>query len=144
MFLRGIESDQLPKKHAIRYIVNDMDESVDFYVRLLGFKEVMHPNSDFAMLLLDDLRLILVRPGERSGGGQALQDGTKQTPGGWNRISIDVENLDLMIDKLKKEGCTFRSQIVMGVGGKQILLVDPSGNLIELFEYYQNNRNTVV
>jgi len=128
----------MPKRHGIRYIVNNVDESLDFYTKLLGFREVMHPNSDFAMLMLDDLRLILVGATERSGGGQTMQDGTKQTPGGWNRISIDIDDLDSTVEKLKKAGCTFRNQMVMGVGGKQILLVDPSGNLVELFQYYQN------
>lgn len=128
----------MPKRHGTRYIVNNVDESLDFYTKLLGFKEVMHPNSDFAMLMLDDLRLILVRPGERSGGGQSMQDGTTQTPGGWNRISIDVDDLDSTVERLEKEGCKFRNQTVMGVGGKQILLSDPSGNLVELFQYYQN------
>ncbi|MGI0090803.1 MAG: VOC family protein [Nitrososphaerales archaeon] len=128
----------MPKRHGTRYIVNNVDESVDFYTKLLGFKEVMHPNSDFAMLMLDDLRLILVRASGRSGGGQTMTDGTMQTPGGWNRISIDVDDLDSIVEKLKKAGCTFRNQVVMGVGGKQALLVDPSGNLVEVFQYYQN------
>ena len=128
----------MPKRHGTRYIVNDVDGSVEFYKKFLGFKEVMHPNSDFAMLMLDDLRLILVRPSERGGGSQSMADGTKQTPGGWNRISVDVDDLDSTIDRLKKGGCTFRNQVVMGVGGKQILLVDPSGNMVEFFQYYQN------
>jgi predicted enzyme related to lactoylglutathione lyase len=88
------------------------------------------------MLLLDELRLILVRPSGRSGGGQAMSDGTIQSPGGWNRISLEVEDLDAMVERLKKAGCRFRSEIVEGVGGKQILLEDPSGNLVELFQYY--------
>jgi catechol 2,3-dioxygenase-like lactoylglutathione lyase family enzyme len=115
-----------------------VDESVDFYAKLLGFKVVMHPNSDFAMLTLDDLRLILVRASERSGGGQSMLDGTLQTPGGWNRISIEVEDLDSSVKKLKEAGCNFRNEIVLGVGGKQILLLDPSGNLVELFQYYRS------
>ena len=126
----------LPKRHGVRYIVNNVDESVSFYTKLLGFKEVMHPNSDFAMLSLDDLRLILVRPSERGGGGQPMADGAKQSPGGWNRISIEVEDLDSTVKKLKEGGCAFRNKIVMGVGGKQVLLVDPSGNLVELFQYF--------
>jgi catechol 2,3-dioxygenase-like lactoylglutathione lyase family enzyme len=126
----------MPKRHGIRYIVNNIDESVEFYTKLLGFKEVMHPNSDFAMLMLDDLRLILVRSTGRSGGGQTMKDGTVQTPGGWNRISVDIEDLDSTIKKLKEADCTFRNELVMGVGGKQILLNDPSGNLVELFQYY--------
>lgn len=126
----------MPKRHGVRYIVINVDESVSFYTKLLGFKEVMHPNSDFAMLSLDDLRLILVRPSERGGGGQPMADGAKQSPGGWNRISIEVEDLDSTVKKLKEGGCAFRNKIVMGVGGKQVLLVDPSGNLVELFQYF--------
>jgi catechol 2,3-dioxygenase-like lactoylglutathione lyase family enzyme len=124
------------KRHGVRYIVNNVDESAAFYTKLLGFKENMHPNSDFAMLSLDDLRLILVRASGKRGGGQMMQDGTKQTPGGWNRISIEVDDLDSTVKKLKEAGCNFRDEIVMGVGGKQILLIDPSGNLVELFQYY--------
>jgi catechol 2,3-dioxygenase-like lactoylglutathione lyase family enzyme len=126
----------MPKRHGTRYIVNNVDDSVDFYTKLLGFKEIMHPNSDFAMLMLDDLRLILVRASGKSGGGQTIKDGTVQTPGGWNRISIDIEDLDSTIKRLQKAGCTFRNELIIGVGGKQILLNDPSGNLVELFQYY--------
>ena len=115
-----------------------MNGAISFYTEMLGFKVVMHPNSDFGMLMLDDLRLILVHPNERAGGGQTMSDGTKQTPGGWNRISIDVEDLDSTVEKLTKAGCTFRNEMVMGVGGKQILVNDPSGNLVELFQYYQS------
>jgi catechol 2,3-dioxygenase-like lactoylglutathione lyase family enzyme len=127
---------EMARRHGTRYIVNSVDDSVEFYSKVLGFNVVMHPNSDFAMLALDGLRLILVRPGERGGGGQIIKDGTIQTPGGWNRISIDIEDLDSTIKKLKEAGCTFRNEVVMGVGGKQILLNDPSGNLVELFQYY--------
>lgn len=98
----------MPKRHGTRYIVNSVDESVDFYTKLLGFKKVMHPNSDFAMLMLDDLRLILVRASDRSGGGQTMKDGTVQTPGGWNRISIEVE--DLFHDKTSAKGGMYFSQ----------------------------------
>ncbi len=124
------------KRHGVRYIVNDVDASISFYSKMLGFKVVMHPNSDFGMLLLDDLRLILVRSNGRGGGGQSMPDGTVQAPGGWNRISIEVEDLESLVKKLKDAGCTFRNEIVQGVGGKQILLKDPSGNLVELFQYY--------
>lgn len=128
----------MPKRHGVRSVVNDIDESVKFYTQLLGFREVMHPNSDFAMLSLDELRLVLVRPSGRSGGGQSMKDGTTQTPGGWNRISIDIPDLDSTVKKLRDAGCTFRNEVVMGVGGKQILVNDPSGNLVELFQYYQS------
>ncbi len=126
----------MAKRHGVRYIVNDYDASISFYTKMLGFKVVMHPNSDFGMLLLDDLRLILVRPSGRGGGGQSMPDGTVQAPGGWNRISIEVEDLEPLVKKLKDAGFTFRNEIVQGVGGKQILLKDPSGNLVELFQYY--------
>ena len=126
----------MAKRHGVRYIVNDVEASVAFYTKMLGFKVVMHPNSDFAMLSLDELRLILVRPSGRGGGGQAMPDGTKQSPGGWNRISIEVDDLDFMVENLKKAGCNFRNELVTGVGGKQILVKDPSGNLAELFQYY--------
>lgn len=66
-----------------------------------------------------------------------MPDGTPQSSGGWNRISIEVDDLDSTVDKLKKAGCRFRNEIVNGVGGKQILLLDPSGNLVELFQYFQ-------
>jgi catechol 2,3-dioxygenase-like lactoylglutathione lyase family enzyme len=125
------------KHHGVRYIVNDVDAAITFYTKMLDFKVVMHPNSNFGMLMLDDLRLILVQPSGQAGGGQEMSDGTRQTPGGWNRISLDVEDLDSLVEKLKKAGCTFRNEMVMGVGGKQILLNDPSGNLVELFQYYQ-------
>jgi len=126
----------MAKRHGVRYIVNDVDEAIVFYTKMLGFKVLMHPNSDFGMLSLDELRLILVRPSDRGGGGQRMPDGTEQSPGGWNRISIEVDNLDFMVENLKKAGCTFRNELVTGVGGKQILVNDPSGNLVELFEYY--------
>ncbi len=126
----------MAKRHGVRYIVNDVDASITFYTQMLSFKVVMHPNPDFGMLQLDDLRLILVRPSGRSGGGQTMPDGATQSPGGWNRISIEVEDIELTIKKLKAAGCTFRNEIVIGVGGKQILLNDPSGNLVELFQYY--------
>ena len=128
----------MAKRHGVRYIVNDVDAAIAFYTEMLGFKVLMHPNSEFGMLLLDELRLILVRPSGRSGGGQRLADGTEQCPGGWNRISIEVDDLDSKVENLKKAGCTFRNELVTGVGGKQILMNDPSGNLVELFQYYQS------
>ena len=128
----------MPKRHGVRYIVNDVDESIAFYTKMLGFKVLMHPNSDFGMLMLDELRLILVRSSGRGGGGQAMPDGTQQIPGGWNRISIEVDDLESKVENLRKAGCTFRNELVTGVGGKQILVNDPSGNLVELFQYYQS------
>ena len=122
---------------SIRYIVKDVDSALDFYTKMLEFDIVMHPTAEFAILSLGGVKLYLTKPSEKSGGGQAMSDGTNQTPGGWNRISIEVEDLDLIVQKLKSAGCKFRNEIVMGIGGKQILLLDPSENLVELFQYFE-------
>lgn len=118
----------------VRYIVNDTDAAIEFYTRQLGFKLEMHPGPAFAMLSRGELRLVLSVPNSRSGGGQPMPDGTNQAPGGWNRFSIEVIDLEQMVQTLRKAGAHFRNDIVTGVGGKQILLEDPSGNLIELFQ----------
>jgi catechol 2,3-dioxygenase-like lactoylglutathione lyase family enzyme len=119
---------------SVRYIVNDVDAAIDFYTRKLGFVEVMHPAPTFAMLSLGDLRLTLSAPSGAGGGGQAMPDGTMPEPGGWNRFSLEVPDLDASVDELRRAGVRFRNEIVVGVGGKQILVEDPSGNPIELFE----------
>jgi catechol 2,3-dioxygenase-like lactoylglutathione lyase family enzyme len=118
----------------VRYIVRDVDAAISFYCQHLGFKEIMHPAPPFAMLVRGDLRLVLSVPNPAAGGGQAMPDGTEQQPGGWNRFAIEVTDLAVMVDRLRKTGAHFRNEIVTGVGGKQILLEDPSGNPIELFE----------
>ncbi len=120
-------------KVAIRYIVNDVDKAIEFYTYMLGFSVQFHPAPGFAALQKDDLQLYLNAPGA-GGAGQAMPDGTNPEPGGWNRFQIEIENLESTVDKLKKQGAHFRNEIVIGKGGKQILLEDPSGNLIELFE----------
>jgi len=94
----------------------------------------MHPAPAFAMLSRDDLRLVLSAPGGGSGGGQAMPDGRVPAPGGWNRFSIEVSDLDGMVEKLRAAGVRFRNEIVAGVGGRQVLAEDPSGNPVELFE----------
>lgn len=119
---------------SVRYIVNDVDEAIAFYCRQLDFKEEMHPAPTFAMLSRGDLRLVLSATGGGPGGGQAMPDGSLPQPGGWNRFSIEVSNLDATVEALRASGARFRNDVVMGVGGKQILLEDPSGNPIELFE----------
>jgi catechol 2,3-dioxygenase-like lactoylglutathione lyase family enzyme len=120
---------------SVRYIVNDVDESIEFYTHLLGFREVMHPAPTFAMLSLGDLRFVISKPGTgQGGGGQAMPDGTMPEPGGWNRFQLEVADLDAMVERLRNAGARFRNDIVTGVGGRQILLEDPSGNLVELFE----------
>ena len=119
---------------SVRYIVNDVDEAIAFYVRHLGFREEMHPAPSFAMLSRGDLRLVLSAPGRGPGGGQAMPDGRVPEPGGSNRFSLEVSDLAATVEALRKEGARFRNEIVTGVGGKQILLDDPSGNPVELFE----------
>ena len=118
----------------VRYIVNDVDAAIAFYCGHLGFKEVMHPAPAFAMLTRGDLRLVLSAPNPSAGGGQPMPDGTQQQPGGWNRFAIEVEDLAATVEKLRKAGARFRNEIVTGVGGKQILVEDPSGNPVELFQ----------
>jgi catechol 2,3-dioxygenase-like lactoylglutathione lyase family enzyme len=119
---------------SVRYIVDDVDIAIAFYCENLGFEEVMHPAPTFAMLSRGDLRLVLSAPGGGPGGGQAMPDGRVPTPGGWNRFALDIPNLDALVERLRGTGAHFRNDIVSGVGGRQILLDDPCGNPIELFE----------
>jgi catechol 2,3-dioxygenase-like lactoylglutathione lyase family enzyme len=119
---------------SVRYIVRDVDEAIDFYCNRLGFDEKMHPAPTFAMLSKGDLRLVLSAPGGGGGGGQAMPDGRQPEPGGWNRFMLEVSDLDALVEELRAGGATFRNDIVTGVGGRQILVDDPSGNPIELFE----------
>jgi catechol 2,3-dioxygenase-like lactoylglutathione lyase family enzyme len=118
----------------VRYIVRDVDAAIAFYTAQLGFHLDMHPAPPFAMLSLGELRLVLSAPNPRAGGGQAMPDGTIPQPGGWNRFAIQVNDLDAMVARLRAAGVHFRNDIVNGVGGRQILLDDPSGNPVELFE----------
>jgi catechol 2,3-dioxygenase-like lactoylglutathione lyase family enzyme len=119
---------------SVRYIVNDVDESIAFYCERLGFEEVVHPAPTFAMLSRGDLRLVLSATGGGPGGGQAMPDGSMPQPGGWNRFTVEVSDLASTVQELRDDGARFRNDIVTGVGGRQILLEDPSGNPIELFE----------
>jgi len=119
---------------SVRYIVDDVDSAIDFYCRMLGFREVMHPAPAFAMLARGDLRLVLSAPGGGPGGGQAMPDGTVPIPGGWNRFQLQVDDLEDAVERLRDGGAQFRNEIVTGVGGKQVLVEDPAGNPVELFE----------
>jgi catechol 2,3-dioxygenase-like lactoylglutathione lyase family enzyme len=119
---------------SVRYIVDDVDAAIDFYCQRLGFHEEMHPAPTFAMLSRDDLRLVLSAPGGGPGGGAAMPDGTLPQPGGWNRFQLQIDDLEATVAELGNHGARFRSEIVVGVGGKQIIVEDPSGNPIELFE----------
>jgi catechol 2,3-dioxygenase-like lactoylglutathione lyase family enzyme len=119
---------------SVRYIVDDVDAAIAFYCENLGFTEVMHPAPAFAMLSRGDLRLTLSAPGGGPGGGQAMPDGRRPEPGGWNRFALEVTDLAATVTRLRGNGARFRNDIVTGVGGKQILVEDPSGNPVELFE----------
>jgi catechol 2,3-dioxygenase-like lactoylglutathione lyase family enzyme len=119
---------------SVRYIVDDVDAAIGFYGDLLGFTVDMRPAPPFAMLSRGDLRLLLSAPSGRGGGGQAMPDGRRPEPGGWNRFQIEVSGLEAEVERLRAAGATFRNDIVHGMGGNQILLEDPSGNLVELFE----------
>jgi catechol 2,3-dioxygenase-like lactoylglutathione lyase family enzyme len=119
---------------SVRYIVDDVDAAIDFYCRQLGFEEVMHPAPTFAMLSRGDLRLVLSAPGGGPGGGQAMPDGTVPKPGGWNRFQLEVDDIESTVARLSEHGARFRNEIITGVGGKQILVEDPAGNPVELFQ----------
>ena len=119
----------------VRYIVNDVDAAIKFYCEQLGFHEDMHPAATFAMLSRGELRLVLSKPGGGPGGGsQAMPDGTMPTPGGWNRFAIEVPDVASTVERLRKAGAQFRGDVIVGVGGNQAIVEDPSGNPIELFE----------
>jgi catechol 2,3-dioxygenase-like lactoylglutathione lyase family enzyme len=120
-------------KVSVRYIVNDVDAAISFYTDMLGFKLGMHPAPGFASLSRGDLQLLLNQPGA-GGAGQAMPDRQLPSPGGWNRIQIEVDDLEATVEKLRRAGARFRNDIVTGNGGKQILVDDPSGNPVELFQ----------
>jgi catechol 2,3-dioxygenase-like lactoylglutathione lyase family enzyme len=122
---------------SVRYIVDDVDTAADFYTRHLKFEVVMKPGPGFAMLRNDNLRLLLNTPGGGGGAGETLTDGSTPEPGGWNRFQVQVEDLDATLAKLKDAGVQFRGDAITGRGGRQALALDPSGNLVELFEPFQ-------
>jgi catechol 2,3-dioxygenase-like lactoylglutathione lyase family enzyme len=122
----------------VRYIVENVDEAVAFYTKHLGFTLLTNYAPAFADVVKGNLRLLL--SGRTSSAGRAMPDGTLPFPGGWNRIELIVEDLNDEIDKLKKRGLHFRNEIVTGPGGSQILLIDPSGNLIELLQPAAHNK----
>ena len=118
----------------IRYIVNDVNAAIAFYTTHLGFGVERQPAPGFAILSRGELRLLLSAPTGPGGAAQAMPDGRKPEPGGWNRIQLEVDDLASKVETLRKAGARFRNDIVTGFGGKQILLDDPAGNAIELFE----------
>lgn len=117
---------------AIRYLVKDVDRSIAFYTEHLGFKVAHQAGSAFASVSRDDLMLWLSGP--QSSGARPMPDGRRPEPGGWNRFVLEVRDLQARIDEMKQRGVRFRNEIVVGPGGKQILLDDPDGNPVELFE----------
>jgi catechol 2,3-dioxygenase-like lactoylglutathione lyase family enzyme len=118
---------------SVRYITDDVDAAVAFYVERLGFDLEMGPGPGFAMLSRGDLRLLLNQPGA-GGAGQPTPDGRMPEPGGWNRIQLEVSDLQREVQALRAAGVSFRGEIVTGRGGSQILLDDPAGNPVELFQ----------
>jgi catechol 2,3-dioxygenase-like lactoylglutathione lyase family enzyme len=122
--------------HAnVRYMVEDVEAAIEFYTKHLGFTLGTNAAPAFADVTKGNLRLLL--SGRKSSAGRAMPDGTLPFPGGWNRIELVVENLSSEVAKLKAAGLHFRNEIITGPGGSQILLIDPSGNFIELFEAKQ-------
>ena len=119
----------------VRYIVDDVDAAIDFYREHLGFREEMHLGPNFAMLSRGDLRLALSVPGAPvGGGGSALPDGRVPEPGGWNRFALQVDDVHGTVSRLRQAGVHLRSDVIDGVGVRQAIAEDPSGNPIELFE----------
>ncbi len=119
---------------SVRYIVDDVDAAVDFYTSLLQFEVALRPGPGFAMLRREELRLLLNSPGGGGGAGQTLADGARPEPGGWNRFQLEVDDLDEVVADLRKGGADMRGDVITGRGGRQALVPDPAGNLVELFE----------
>jgi catechol 2,3-dioxygenase-like lactoylglutathione lyase family enzyme len=118
---------------SVRYITDDVDAAVAFYVEQLGFTVETRPGPGFAVLSRGDLRLLLNQPGA-GGAGQPMPDGRRPQPGGWNRIQLEVADLEHEVTTLRAAGAHFRGEIVTGRGGNQVLIDDPAGNPIELFQ----------
>lgn len=117
---------------AIRYLVADVDAAVTFYTKVLEFELIERWGPPFAMVRRGDLTLWLSGPG--SSASRPLSDGSKPSPGGWNRLVLETDNLDSLVERLVRSGARLRSEVVSGPGGRQILVDDPSGNPVELFE----------
>ena len=117
---------------SVRYLVNDVEESIDFYTRHFGFTLLNSYPPAFADIVRGRLRLLLA--GAKSSAGRPMPDGRKPEPGGWNRIHLEVDDIAAEVERLRSAGLSFRNEIVSGPGGQQILIDDPSGNPIELFQ----------
>ena len=117
---------------SVRYMVDNVEESIDFYTRHFGFELKSSAAPAFADITRAGLRLLL--SGQASSAGRPMPDGAKPGPGGWNRIHLIVDNLAAEVERLRQDGVEFRNDVVVGPGGSQILVLDPSRNLIELFQ----------
>lgn len=117
---------------SVRYMVDDVEAAIAFYTEQLGFEVLTHFGSAFADVARGNLRLLLSGP--TSSAGRPMPDGAKPGPGGWNRIHLIVDDIEAEVARLRQAGAPFRNDILSGPGGKQILLQDPSGNVIELFQ----------
>jgi catechol 2,3-dioxygenase-like lactoylglutathione lyase family enzyme len=117
---------------SVRYMVDDVEDAIEFYTRRLGFTVRSTALPAFADVVRGNLRLLLAGP--KSSAGRPMPDGNKPGPGGWNRIHLIVDDIAAEVDRLRSEGVSFRNDIVTGPGGQQILLDDPSGNPVELFQ----------
>ena len=119
---------------SVRYIVDDIDAAIPFYTDLLGFKVDMHPGPGFASLSRGELRMLLNKPGGGGGAGQSMPDGRAPAPGGWLRFQLEIPDLEGTVANLRAAGARLRSDIIVGQGGKQVIVDDPSGNPVELFQ----------
>ncbi|MEW6085471.1 MAG: VOC family protein [Chloroflexota bacterium] len=117
---------------TMRYLVRDIESSIEFYVKTLGFQLVGQMGPAFAIVAKDDLNLWLSGP--QTSAARAMPDGRQPEPGGWNRIVIEVDDIESLVNSMKTAGVNFRNEIISGPGGKQVLAEDPSGNPIEVFE----------
>ena len=119
---------------SVRYIVHDVQAAIDFYTQMLDFTVDMHPGLGFASLSRGDLRLLINKPAGGGGAGQSMPDGRAPEPGGWLRFQIEVADIDATVARLAAAGASLRSEVITGQGGKQVLVEDPSGNPVELFQ----------
>ena len=125
-------ADDLAELVNVRYLVDDVDTAIEFYTEHLGFTLRMSAAPAFADVLRGRLRLLLSGP--KSSAGRPMPDGAQPVPGGWNRIHLLVGDLDAEVERLRAAGVSFRNDVVSGPGGRQILVEDPAGNVVELFE----------
>jgi glyoxylase I family protein len=133
IFREGVRRLKL-NRLMVRYIVNDVEAAIAFYTRHLGFRVTAQSGPYFAIVERENVQVVLSPPKGPGGGSQPMPDGRRPEPGGWNRIIVQSGNLEGDVDVLRKAGVRFRNEIVAGPGGRQILIEDPSGNLVELFE----------